>query len=131
MSNDLLDAMTPDGARRWFAHAGRGRARCSILLVLSLVALAGCSSKTYLMPTPNAYTHPGWNPFAAVPPALQGDEVSVLYVTDRVPEKQTPDRWEYGYERSRSAAFGETVVRIGDGLSWDDLVQAGRTNKHK
>ncbi len=101
----------------------------AILLGFSIPASGGCSSKTYLMPTPNAYTHPDWNPFADVPPALQGDEVQVLYVTDRAPEKESPGHTEYGYDRSRSAAFGEAVVRIGNGLSWDDLVQASRATK--
>jgi esterase/lipase superfamily enzyme len=111
------------------SRSGRRHALGASLLGLSLVALAGCSSKTWLMPTPNAYTHPDWNPFADVPPPLQGDTVSVLYVTDRAAEEQTPDHWEYGHERSRSAAFGEAVVQIGDGLSWDDLVQASRAPK--
>ncbi len=110
------------------------RCRCShtlaaIVLGLVLPAAGACSSKTYLMPTPNAYTHPDWNPFAEVPAALQGDEVSVLYVTDRVPEKETPDHWEYGYQRSLSSAFGEAVVRVGKEESWDDLVAASRTLK--
>ena len=128
----LFDATIRRGMPRCFGQPGRSARRhalSTILIGLSLVALAGCSSKTYLMPTPNAYTNPGWNPFADVPPPLQGDQVSVLYVTDRVPEKQTPDQWEYGYDRSRSAAFGEAVVQIGDGLSWDDLVQASRAKK--
>ncbi len=81
------------------------------------------------MPTPNVYTDQSWNPFADVPPSLQGDEISVLYVTDRAPEKESPDHTEYGYHRSRSAAFGEAIVQIGDGLSWDDLVQASRAKK--
>jgi esterase/lipase superfamily enzyme len=109
--------------------SNRARTVGAILLALSLVTLPACSSKTWLMPTPNAYTDPAWNPFADVPPALQGDEISVLYVTDRQPEKEIPDHWEYGYHRSRSAAFGEAVVRIGEGLSWDEIVQASRTAK--
>jgi esterase/lipase superfamily enzyme len=109
--------------------SANSRALGAILLGLSLVACSGCASKTYLMPTPNAYTHPDWNPFAEVPPALQGDKVSVLYVTDRVPEKETPDHWQYGYHRSRSAAFGEAVVQIGKDMSWDALVQASRASK--
>ncbi len=119
------------GIRRRFGQPGRSARRhalSTILLGLSLGALAGCSSKTYLMPTPNVYTDPSWNPFADVPPPLQG-AVSVLYVTDRVPEKETEDQWEYGYQRSRSASFGEAVVQIGDGLSWDELVQASRARK--
>jgi esterase/lipase superfamily enzyme len=109
--------------------SGRGRALRAILVGLTLIALPACSSKTYLMPTPSVYTDPGWNPFAKVPPALQGDTVSVLYVTDRLPEEKTEGELEYGYHRSRSAAFGEAVVQIGQGLSWDDLVQASRAAK--
>jgi esterase/lipase superfamily enzyme len=101
------------------------------LIVCLLLALVGCSTKTYLMPTPNVYSHPDWNPFAGVPPALQHNKVSVLYVTDRVPEKQTPDHWAYGHKRSRSAAFGEAQVQIGNNLSWDGLVQASRSAKRK
>src|SRR4051812_19194283 len=100
-------------------------------VVCFLVAVAGCGSKSYLMPTPSAYTNPEWNPFADVPPALQGNNVSVLYVTDRAPEKQTPDHWEYGSKRSRSAAFGEAQVRIGKDASWEEVVQASRTAKRK
>ncbi len=133
MLNQFFGATIRRGTPRCFDQPGRSTCRhalSTILLGLSLVALAaGCSSKTYLMPTPNVYTDPGWNPFADVPPLLQGDNVSVLYVTDRVPEEQTLDHWEYGYDRSRSAAFGEAVVQIGDGMSWDDLVRASRTKK--
>jgi esterase/lipase superfamily enzyme len=81
------------------------------------------------MPTPTVYTHPDWNPFANVPPELQGDEVSVLYVTDRAVESQAPDRWEYGHERSRSVAYGEAIVQLGEGMSWDELVSASRAEK--
>jgi esterase/lipase superfamily enzyme len=133
MLNQLFAATMRCGTPRCFGRVDRSARRHAlspILIGVSLVAFAGgCSSKTYLMPTPNVYTDPSWNPFADVPPALQGDEISVLYVTDRVPEEQTADHWEYGYDRSRSAAFGEAVVKIGDGMSWDDLVQASRVRK--
>jgi esterase/lipase superfamily enzyme len=132
MPNRLFDATTRCQTRQCVGETDRSARRhalCAILLWLSLVPLAGCSSKTYLMPTPNAYTDPGWNPFADVPAPLQSDKVSVLYVTDRAPEQQTEDHWEYGFHRSRSAAFGEAIVQIGDGLSWDDLVQASRARK--
>jgi esterase/lipase superfamily enzyme len=101
----------------------------TIVLAIASCAIAGCSSKTYLMPTPIVYTEPGWNPFAEVPPSLQGDTVSVMYVTDRVPVEETPDHWTYGYARSRSAAFGDAVVQFGDKLTWDDLVKISRTAK--
>jgi hypothetical protein len=43
----------------------------TLLFGLILFICGGCASKTYLMPTPNVYTHPGWNPFADVPQELQ------------------------------------------------------------
>lgn len=87
------------------------------------------------MPTPNVYADRGWNPFEDVPAALQGDTVSVLYVTDRAPEPPDADGTEaaagptYGAGRSRSMAFGEAVVQIGTGLGWDDIVALSRTGK--
>ncbi len=104
------------------------------LLLVSL-ALAGCGSKQpQLMPTPNVYTHPDWNPFADVPQALRSNRVDVLYITDRVPggdkdnKSESPGRLDYGHERSRSAAFGEATLQIGsENLSWDALVQASRS----
>ena len=93
---------------------------------LALLIGVGCYSKSYVMPTPTIYTHADWDPFADVPPALQDDEISILYLTDRVPTDQTPDQWAYGHARSRSAAFGEAVVEIGQGLDWEEIVQASR-----
>lgn len=124
-------ANRPRSSRPRLSRRAHSRAYWSVLLVAGMLVCVGCSSKTYLMPTPNAYTHPEWNPFADVPPALQGDTVSVMYVTDRVPTKQEPDHWEYGRDRSRSAAFGEAQVKIGKDQTWDELVQASRTGKRK
>lgn len=104
---------------------------CLLVLCTVLLSLCGCSSKTYLMPTPNIYTKPGFKPFDQVPAELQGDEISVLYVTDRVPESQEPDQWQYGIERSRSVAFGEAIVQMGPDLSWNQIVQASCETKRQ
>ena len=98
---------------------------------LLLLVVAACSSKYYLMPTPTIYTDRSWNPFETVPQELQGNEIPVLYVTDRVPEEKTEGAWKYGYARSRSAAFGEATVAIGEGLSWEEVIEASRTEKRK
>lgn len=100
-----------------------------LLTVSASVFGVGCSSKTYLMPTPNIYAHTEWDPFADVPAALQNDEVSVLYVTDRMPTGETSAQWEYGDRRSRSMAFGEATVSIGEDLSWEDVVRASRSER--
>lgn len=107
----------------------RSRSLCMVWLVISIVILTGCSSKTYLMPTPTVYTDPAWNPFESVPAPLQSDTISVLYITDRFPEEYAENQVKYGTRRSRSGAFGEALVKIGNGMSWDDVVDASRTSK--
>jgi len=77
MSNRLFDATTRCQTRQCVGQTDRSARRhalCAILLWLSLVPLAGCSSKSHLMPAPTVYTHRDWNPFADVPPALHGDD---------------------------------------------------------
>jgi esterase/lipase superfamily enzyme len=103
--------------------------RVSFLVLIAV--LCGCGgADTQFMVTPRIYTHPEWNPFANVPPALQSNRVEILYVTDRAPESASGDQMQYGLKRSRSMAFGECVLQIGeDDLSWDDLVKASRTAK--
>src|SRR5205814_1116098 len=104
----------------------------AFLLTLGLLIVGGCSSgETLLMPTPNIYAQPDAKPFAEVPPALQSNQVDVLYLTDREAEKSATDSAKYGFKRSRSVAFGVSTVEIGKGLSWDDLVQASTTEKRK
>lgn len=103
------------------------RSLVAIMIAAIAICCIGCSSKKYLMPTPTAYTDPDWNPFKDVPPKLQGDTVSILYLTDRAVEEQTEGNWEYGYRRSRSAAYGEAVVKIGEDMSWNDLVKSSRS----
>jgi len=41
------------------------------------------------MPTPNLYAHGGRDPFPDVPAELKNNKVEVLYLTDRVPAKDT------------------------------------------
>lgn len=91
------------------------------------LAAGGCADRMYLMPTPNIYLDPRWDPFKEVRPELQTDRVEVLYVTDRAPTRSEPGKWEYGEDRSRSAAFGTATVRFGEGLTWDALLQASRS----
>jgi len=108
----------------------------ALLIMLASFVLAGCGGKPQLMPTPNLYQHPEFNPFADVPPALQGNKFDVLYITDRAPQKDrdgnepSPDDMKYGTGRSRSAAFGIAEYQIGDdALTWDELVRQSRIAK--
>lgn len=98
-----------------------------VLAALLVVAAAGCSRQ--LMPTPNLYVHATEDPFADVPPSRRTTSVELFYVTDRNAMTTRDGRIEYGYGRSRSAAFGSAIVEIGrSGLSWEQLVEESRTN---
>jgi esterase/lipase superfamily enzyme len=81
------------------------------------------------MPTPAIYTNPAFDAFASVPADQRNNKIELMYVTDRLPEKEsTPDHTQYGYHRSRSLAFGDATIQIGpDGLTWDELSKISRT----
>jgi esterase/lipase superfamily enzyme len=53
--------------------------------------------------------------------------VELIYVTDRVPETDESGNLRYGYGRSNSLAVGTTVVDLGKNATWEDLVEASRT----
>ncbi|RZU02628.1 alpha/beta hydrolase [Rivibacter subsaxonicus] len=93
------------------------------LLVLCLLAalLAGCQTPVRLMPTPVKFTTGEIDPFQSGGPLAQGNEVPVLYATNRgllidVPQ---PIYTIFPSERLR---MGVAHVRIGDEkLSWEEL----------
>lgn len=105
----------------------------ALMVLLAVVAIggAGCSKTPQLMPTPHLYARGDVNPFADVPPALQNNRVEVLYLTDRVPEGDSPNWPKYGTKRSRSVAVGISEVQFGKDVSWDQLVQASRSAKRQ
>jgi len=99
-------------------------------MVLTLVAgtlLVGCQQE--LMPTPNLYAESKDNPFENVPQVLRSNRVEVIYATDRAPVQDKKGGLRYGYERSKSLAFGVCEVEIGRNVSWDDLVRESRTQR--
>ncbi len=102
----------------------------SVVLLCALLVSAGvgCQSHSFyeLVPTPAIYTRgieP--DPFDAVPESRQTPYAEVIYVTDRAPEAPGRRGNEYGYARSRSAAFGTMRVWMGPS-TWDDLVRESR-----
>ncbi len=90
--------------------------------------LAGCAGHP-LMSTPNLYTDGTVNPFPDVPAELQSNPVEVLYLTDRLPEKDAEGKLNYGYGRSKSLAWGVATVSMGRDISWPELVEASRTKE--
>jgi esterase/lipase superfamily enzyme len=92
-------------------------------LSLLTLLLVGCSSAPKLMPTPNIYIDGGSYPESNVPMELKSSKVDLLYVTDRAPETTDNGALEYGAGRSASVGFGSSNVEIGDGMTWQELVE--------
>jgi esterase/lipase superfamily enzyme len=97
------------------------------LILLAIVAMAGC--KTKLMPTPTIYTTGEYTLFEQLPAELQSSKIDLMYITDRAPKQNEDGTLTYTFARSASAAFGSCVVEIGEGLDWDALVAASTTAK--
>ncbi len=94
-------------------------------LLTAALLLGGCATHRELMPTPNLYqgaTAPAL--FENLPDALRSNEIDLLYATDRAPIRDEDGTLSYGYERSRSAAFGSAIVTIEPDLPWDELTAA-------
>ena len=94
-----------------------------------LLLLLGCSSARVMMPTPNVYLNTEGDPYHNLPKELKGSEVQLFYITDRKPEKNDKGNLHYGFGRSASLAFGTAVVDLGVDMTWDELLQASRTQK--
>lgn len=97
--------------------------------LLAVVLAAGCGSSRQMMPTPNVHMDEGRNFYGELAAELQSTEVPLFYVTDRAPEDDEEGKLSYGYERSKSVSFGTAVVDLGKDMTWDQLLEASRTQK--
>jgi len=101
-----------------------------IYLVIGFtLLLAACSGQRVLMPTPNVYVNSSIDYYQDIHPNLKSTEVRLFYITDRVPERDENGNLQYGYQRSPSLAFGRTVIDLGENISWEQLLEASRTDK--
>ncbi len=80
------------------------------------------------MPTPSLYTDETVTLFEALPEEYTSPLVELIYATDRAPETDQAGNLRYGYGRSNSLAVGTTVVNLGQNATWEELVEASRTN---
>lgn len=106
--------------------------RSYIAILLLLISSAGCNSHSFyeLVPTPRIYTESIQNdPWDSVPAALQTPYVPIVFVTDRVREADSDRGCEYGFRRSRSAAFGTLKVNFGSFTSWQEVLDESRRAK--
>ncbi len=97
------------------------------LILICILLISGCAESRKLMPTPNLYTDEKVTLFEVLPPEYASTLVELIYVTDRGPETDEDGNLRYGYNRSNSLAMGTTVVDLGQNATWEDLVEASRT----
>jgi len=91
--------------------------------------LAGCSGARVMMQTPNVHLDENRDFYGNLPNELQSSEVRIFYVTDRAPEEDEQGNLAYGSQRSNSLGLGSAVVDLGENLSWEELLEASRTQK--
>lgn len=100
------------------------------LLIFLVLFLTGCASgPRVMMPTPNVYLAPERDVYTGLAQPLKRTEVPLFYITDRAPERDENGKLRYGYNRSNSLAFGSTVVDLGVDITWEELLEASRTQK--
>lgn len=104
-----------------------------LVLILSMIFICGCNQQSFyeFIPTPQLYLHGGGDPFDAVPADQRNPAAEVIYITDRTPLEVSARGQEYGYDRSRSAAFGTMNVHFGEDLTWDKLIAQSRAPKRE
>ena len=116
----------PQGAYRDPSMAGPA----TVLLAAALLVLAGCASVHSLMPTPVLYTGAQAKPlFADAPITTQVPALDLLFITDRKRAKDGDEESPYTADRSRSIAFGSTMIEFGDNITWDWLVKESTAAK--
>jgi esterase/lipase superfamily enzyme len=93
--------------------------------MLIALALSGCATTYPMMPTPVLYAgSQARTLFTSVPAERRTPPLDLLFITDRAPATSAEEGGgPYSSERSRSTAFGSTIVRFGEGVDWDTLVQ--------
>jgi len=101
--------------------------RSPVTVLLLALLLVGCASTQELMPAPNIYADGSGYPESSVAPDLKSNKVDLLFVTDRAPETSADGTLEYGSGRSASVGFGSAIVEIGNGLTWQELVEMSET----
>jgi len=100
-------------------------------IVCCLLVLWGCGGPRLMMPTPNVYLNEEQESFNNLAGDLKSPEVKLFYVTDRMPENDNDGKLRYGYRRSASLGIGTAVVDFGAKITWEELLQASRTQQRQ
>jgi esterase/lipase superfamily enzyme len=85
-----------------------------------------------MMPTPALYTGEHAKPlFAAAPAQSTSPALDLLFVTDRAPATDAYKAAPYTADRSRSMAFGSTMVEFGENVDWEQLMKESTETKRE
>ena len=98
-------------------------------VVCLALLLTACAGPRKMMPTPNVHLDENRDFYGELDPRLQNTEVPLFFITDRSPEQDEQGNLRYGYGRSNSLAFGSALVDLGRDITWEDLLEASRTQQ--
>ncbi len=105
------------------ARTSSPRGRSAFVIAAIVFILAGCATNRAMMPTPVLYTGENARPlFTELPIDSRRPSLDLLFITDRAPAERADDL-PYTASRSRSMAFGSTMIEFGEDISWDALVE--------
>jgi esterase/lipase superfamily enzyme len=97
-------------------------ARSAIIITAIAFVLTGCATNRAMMPTPVLYTGENARPLFTESIDSRRPPLDLLFITDRAPAEQGDDL-PYTARRSRSMAFGSTMIEFGKDVSWEVLVK--------
>ena len=116
-------------ASRCPAGAPSSGARSAIVIAALTFVLTGCATNRAMMPTPVLYTGENAKPlFTELSIDSRRPLLDLLFITDRAPAEQG-DNSPYTAGRSRSMAFGSTMIEFGGDVSWEVLVKESTTTQ--
>jgi esterase/lipase superfamily enzyme len=94
-----------------------------LLCILGATLQIGCASKVReLMPTPAEFQLPAARAiFDKVPVERRTDDIDLIFITDRAPDKRPGAELPYGQERARSNGFGSAQVALRPPMTWAEL----------
>ena len=112
--------------------ARRNRLMRTWNLIVFVLLTSGCSIVRSLMPPPLVYLASNFEAFDELDPALAGNTIKVMYVTDRASfiDKATGDL-VYTYGRSPSFALGTAEVILGPDLTWRELAEVANAGARR
>ncbi|MCA9286116.1 MAG: alpha/beta fold hydrolase [Phycisphaerales bacterium] len=96
-----------------------------LLFLLASLLAAGCSGMV-LMKTPAVVDKGGVDPFVDVAPENQNTSAVVFTASGRTVSGHPEPARFYTNKRSREVRLGIATIEIGEGMTWDELVEESR-----